>query len=218
MELNADLSNLAVVHAADMPWLPSPSAGVERRMLSRVGGEQAIATSLVRYAARSSFPPHGHARGEEFLVLDGVFEDEHGRYPTGSYVRNPPGSAHAPRSSECCIIFVRLRQFREDDDQQVEDLPPLSSGGELAMAARQLFVGPDEHVVIERSEPHAGVDFETHGGLDLLMLAGELHACGESLKPWSWLRLPAVIPLIGTTAATGCTAWIKTVAPWPVRR
>jgi quercetin dioxygenase-like cupin family protein len=218
MELNADLSNLAVVHAADMPWLPSPSAGVERRMLYRVGGKQAIATSLVRYAARSSFPSHGHARGEEFLVLDGVFEDEHGRYPTGSYVRNPPGSAHAPRSSEGCIIFVRLRQFREDDDQQVVDLPPLSSGGELAMAARQLFVGPDEHGIIERLEPHAGVDFETHGGLELLMLAGELHACGESLKPWSGLRLPAAIPLIGKTAATGCTAWIKTVAPWPVRR
>ena len=218
MELNADLSNLAVVHAADMPWLPSPSAGVERRMLYRVGDEHAIATSLVRYAAGSSFPSHCHARGEEFLVLDGVFEDEHGRYPTGSYVRNPPGSEHAPRSSEGCIIFVRLRQFRADDDRQIVDLPALSSGGELAMVPRQLFVGPDEHVVIKALEPHAGVDFEAHGGLELLILAGELHACGERLKPWSWLRLPAAIPLIGEVAATGCTAWIKTAAPWPLRR
>jgi anti-sigma factor ChrR (cupin superfamily) len=34
--------------------------------------------------------------GEEFLVLEGTFSDERGDYPRGSYVRNPPGTAHAP--------------------------------------------------------------------------------------------------------------------------
>ncbi|QIG92925.2 cupin domain-containing protein [Bradyrhizobium sp. 6(2017)] len=186
-------------------------------MLYRVGGEQAIATSLVRYASGSAFSSHSHPQGEEFLVLDGVFEDEHGRYPSGSYVRNPPGSAHAPRSREGCTIFVRLRQFRDDDEQHVVDLPPSSNGGGVAMVPRPLFAGPDEHVVIKGFE-RAGIDFAMHGGLELLILAGEIYACGERLKPWSWLRVPADIPFIGEVTAAGCTAWIKTAAPWPVRR
>ena len=73
-------------------------AGVERRMLDRIGDEVARATSIVRYAAGSRFSPHTHGGGEEFLVLDGVFQDEHGDYPAGSYVRNPPTSRHTPGS------------------------------------------------------------------------------------------------------------------------
>ena len=214
MELNADLSRPTVVHAASLPWVPSPTAGVQRRMLYRVGGERAIATSIVRYAARSSFPSHSHPGGEEFLVLDGVFEDEHGRYPAGSYVRNPPGSAHAPRSSEGCIIFVRLRQFRDGDGRHVVDLPPLLVGRRSAFMPRPLFAGLDEHIVIMSFEPYTGIDFVAHRGLELLVLEGQLSACGERLEPWSWLRLPADAPLTGAAARIGCTAWVKTAAPW----
>lgn len=68
---------------------------------------QARATSLVRYQPGSHFSAHEHGGGEEILVLDGVFEDEHGYYPAGSYLRNPPGSRHTPGSTEGCVIFVR---------------------------------------------------------------------------------------------------------------
>jgi anti-sigma factor ChrR (cupin superfamily) len=39
MEINADFSQRAVVHAAQLPWVPSPIAGVERHMLDRIGDE-----------------------------------------------------------------------------------------------------------------------------------------------------------------------------------
>ena len=98
MQLNADFTQRAVVHAATLEWSPSPIAGVERRMLDRIGGEVARATSIVRYAPHSHFSRHTHEGGEEFFVLEGVFQDEHGDYPAGSYVRNPPTSAHTPGS------------------------------------------------------------------------------------------------------------------------
>ena len=88
MELNADFSRRVAVHAARLPWVPSPMAGVERRMLDRIGDEVARATSIVRYAPGSHFSPHAHGGGEEFFVLEGVFQDEHGEFPAGSYVRN----------------------------------------------------------------------------------------------------------------------------------
>src|SRR5918993_663748 len=99
------------LHPARLPWAPSPMAGVERRMLDRVGGEVARATSIVRYAPGSRFSAHAHGGGEEFLVLEGVFSDEHGDFPTGSYVRNPPTSRHTPGSESGCTLFVKLWQF-----------------------------------------------------------------------------------------------------------
>ena len=214
MELHADLSHPALVHAGRLPWVPSPAAGVERRMLFRLGGEQAVATSIVRYAAQSSFPSHIHPGGEEFVVLDGVFEDEHGRYPVGSYVRNPPGSAHAPRSSEGCVIFVRLRQFRGDDRRHVVDLPAPLSPGRSPFTPRPLFDGLDEHVAIISWMPYAPIEFMVHGGLELLVLEGQISACSDRLDPWSWLRLPPGLPLTGAAGSAGCVAWVKTSAPW----
>ena len=106
MQLNADLSQRVVLHSAELPWEPSPATGVLRRLLAREGGEDARATSVVRYAPGAAFPPHAHPQGEEVVVLDGEFEDEHGIYPAGTYFKNPPGSAHAPRSAAGCTLFV----------------------------------------------------------------------------------------------------------------
>jgi anti-sigma factor ChrR (cupin superfamily) len=107
MELHADLIQRAVLDTSALAWLPSPMAGVERRMLDRRGGEVARATSIMRYAPGSRFERHSHGGGEEILVLDGVFLDERGRYPAGSWLRNPPGSPHRPWSDSGCSIWVK---------------------------------------------------------------------------------------------------------------
>jgi anti-sigma factor ChrR (cupin superfamily) len=54
--INADFTQRIVLATEEMPWIPSPQSGVERRLLDRIGGEVARATSLVRYAAASSSP------------------------------------------------------------------------------------------------------------------------------------------------------------------
>src|ERR1700680_3769184 len=89
MNLNSDFSARAAVHAARLDWTPSPIPGVDRRMLDRIGDEAARATSIMRYAPHSRFAAHTHGGGGEFLALDGVFQDEHGDYLAGTYVRNP---------------------------------------------------------------------------------------------------------------------------------
>ena len=92
MKIHTDLKLRVIADTTDMPWAPCPVNGIDRKMLERDGDEITRATSLVRYEPNSSFNPHQHELGEEFLVLDGVFEDEHGKYPAGTYVKNPPGS------------------------------------------------------------------------------------------------------------------------------
>src|SRR5262249_21253458 len=115
MKIRIDYTKTEHVPFDSIAWVPSPERGVERKMLERDGGEVARGTSIVRYAAGSRFAEHVHDRGEEFLVLEGTFQDEHGDYAAGTYVRNPPGSKHRPFSRGGCVIFVKLRQFAEGD-------------------------------------------------------------------------------------------------------
>ncbi|MEM8769874.1 MAG: cupin domain-containing protein, partial [Pseudomonadota bacterium] len=114
MDIRADLKLEARLRPEEWEWVDSPQPGVRRVMLDRVGDEVAVATSFVRYDAESRFPGHGHEKGEEFIVLEGEFGDEHGRFPPLSYVRNPPGSHHVPFSDPGCLIWVKLRQFQND--------------------------------------------------------------------------------------------------------
>ena len=48
MEINADFDKRVVVHAATLPWVPSPMPGVDRRMLDRIGGKRAAALNPIR--------------------------------------------------------------------------------------------------------------------------------------------------------------------------
>lgn len=212
MELNADFSLRAAVHAAQMPWVPSPTAGVDRRMLDRIGAEVARATSIVRYAPASSFPAHVHGGGEEFLVLDGVFQDEHGAFPAGSYIRNPPQSRHTPGSDSGCTIFVKLWQFDPEDRTQVRldsGARPYLSTDRPGVESVALFRGPDEDVRLERWAPGADIELAAWGGLELLVLAGGFEEAGESFEPLSWLRLPVGMPLHVTVGPEGCRVWSK---------
>ncbi len=114
VNINADYTQRVVLNHHDLPWIASPAAGVERRLLERIGDEVARATSIVRYQPGTRFPVHTHELGEEILVLDGVFSDEAGDYPAGTYLMNPPGSSHSPRSESGCMLFVKLRHLGPD--------------------------------------------------------------------------------------------------------
>jgi anti-sigma factor ChrR (cupin superfamily) len=213
MHLNADFSRRAVVHAGTLDWVASPMAGVHRRMLDRIGDEVARATSIVRYAPASHFSPHVHDGGEEFLVLDGVFQDEYGDYPTGSYVRNPPTSRHTPGSPAGCTIFVKLWQFDLADRTQVrigtESRSFVPAVVRPSVSILPLFQDSVEQVRLEQWAPGAAVDIAAPGGLELLVLAGSFTEQGEQFVEHSWLRLPSGAPFAGVTGPVGCCVWVK---------
>lgn len=213
MKLNADFSKRAVVHAAQAPWLDSPMAGVQRRMLDRIGEEVARATTIVRYAPKSHFSPHVHGGGEEFLVLEGVFEDEHGAYPAGSYIRNPPQSSHTPGSEEGCVILVKLWQFDLDDRKGVRLAPDDITFYELAgrPGVRRSLLHEDEReqVFLEQWAPGATIEWEGHDGLEVFVTKGSFQEREESFSYQSWLRLPPGEPLSALVGDKGAQVWIK---------
>lgn len=214
MELNSDFSRRVAVHGAKLAWVPSPIAGVDRRMLERIGAEVARATSIVRYAPHSHFSPHTHGGGEEFLVLEGVFQDEHGDFPVGSYIRNPPTTSHTPGSASGCTIFVKLWQFDPSDRQQVriDTTKDTFSRAKYRPGVETitLFVDDFEAVRLERWAPGAHVALDLPAGGELLVLDGSFVEADDCFEPQSWLRLPVGGRLSATAGAGGCNVWIKT--------
>jgi len=211
--INADFSERVVIATDEMPWIASPQAGVERRMLDRIGGEVARATSLVRYAAASSFPAHEHALGEEFLVLDGIFSDEHGDYPAGTYVRNPPLSRHTPRTAPGCTIFMKLRQMSATERERIViDTSKAAWEPTARTGLRRLPLHADsggEDVALERLEPGAVLaETDCPAGEEILVLTGELRDGDGSYGPGTWIRNPAGYRrALGSNG--GATYWVK---------
>ena len=213
-DINSDFTQRVVVHSAQIPWMASPIVGVDRRMLDRIGDEVARATTVVRYAPKSHFSAHTHGGGEEFLVLDGVFQDEHGDFPVGSYIRNPPTTSHTPGSETGCTILVKLWQFDPADRQHVRIdtskltfTPMPDRKGVQAMA---LFADESENVRLERWAPGASIELDLKGGGEFFVLEGFFSEGGDQLERGSWLRLPAGGYLRATAGNNGCKVWVKT--------
>ena len=111
--INGDLPSVPWWTRHSMEWAPSPSGSVRRKRVHLVGPpESGQVTSVVRYEPHSRLPTHDHPEGEEILVLEGVFSDEHGDWPAGTFLLNPEGFRHTPFSEPGCVLFVKLRQFR----------------------------------------------------------------------------------------------------------
>jgi anti-sigma factor ChrR (cupin superfamily) len=192
MKLHADLALRAVVHAGTLDWTPSPEPGVERKMLERDGAEVARATSLVRFAAGARFSSHRHDLGEEMLVLAGVFSDDDGDFGAGIYLRNPPGSAHAPWSEQGCLLFVKLRQMEPKERRRVAIDPRALRWGELqpGVWVLELHSGAHERVELVRLDAGASITLEDAGGEEALLLDGSAQDGLGVYARYSWFRNP----------------------------
>jgi anti-sigma factor ChrR (cupin superfamily) len=212
--VNSDFSQRIVIATNELPWIPSPQRGVERRPLDRIGSEVARATSLVRYAPGSAFPAHDHALGEEFLVLDGIFSDELGDYAAGTYVRNPPGSHHSPRTTPGCIILVKLRQMALTERKRtvIDTTTADWRHGDVEGHTRLDLYGASqdaERVTMERLRAGAMLPvMECSAGEELFVRAGDLVDEHGAYGPGTWIRNPAGYRR-SLKSAGGATYWAK---------
>jgi quercetin dioxygenase-like cupin family protein len=214
VRINAEFAEKAIVVPKESDWVCSPESGVDRIMLDRIGDEVARATSIVRYAPGSSFARHEHAAGEEFLVLDGVFSDEHADYSVGTYVRNPPGSEHSPYSKNGCRILVKLRQFDPRDLSHVvvdtADSTAWPSLSDTGMNILKLHEFGNERVMMMRLDKGRPLPIESDpGGLEILVISGSIIDEDDELAAETWLRYPAGQEN-GVVASSDSVLWVKT--------
>jgi anti-sigma factor ChrR (cupin superfamily) len=213
VELNADFSERVIVRAEDNAWVASPMPGVDRMMLDRVGDEVARATTIVRYGPNSAFSSHVHDGGEEFIVLEGVFSDEYGDFPAGSFIRNPPTSSHTPRSEHGATIFVKLWQFDPEDRTHVrlaiDEVNPVAAVDRPGVAIQPLFEDAHESARVETWDAGMDGEIEALGGAELLVLNGTATERGETLTERSWVRVPDGQSLQIKAGPQGVRFWLK---------
>lgn len=195
--INGDLRRRVRMDTEQMEWQPSPSPSVWRKRLHLVGGaEKGQVTSIVRYEPDSSFPSHEHPEGEEILVLEGTFSDEHGDWPAGTYLLHPEGFRHAPFSGEGCVLFVKLRQYAGEGRARVRidtNTAPWEATEPPGIEVMTLYRDPRfaDVTQLERWTPGTAPGLQRReGGLEILVLQGELEDEHDSYGPGTWLRLP----------------------------
>ncbi|WP_295893897.1 cupin domain-containing protein [uncultured Vibrio sp.] len=214
-KVNADFDQRIVIRPKDYVWVDSPMPGVERMMLDRIGDEVARATSIVRYTPMSEFSAHLHTGGEEFLVLEGTFSDEHQDYPKGSYVRNPIGTEHQPRiGKDGATIFVKLQQFDQGDrEQKVIDTQSQTwqQGLVEGLTVMPLHEFQAEHVALVKWAPHTRFNSHQHwGGEEIVVLEGTFYDEHGEYPAGTWLRSPHLSQHQPFTKEEGALIYVKT--------
>jgi len=213
--LNQDYSKRIVINTLNKDWQPSPVSGVERVYLERNDkGEKAKASSIVKFLPESSFDMHTHEYGEEFLVLEGVFSDQYGDYPKGTYVRNPDKSSHNPFSKDGCTIFVKLRQFNKNDAKRVVKKTyglPWHRGLVSGLFVMPLHEYEAEHAALVKWEPNTIFNAHKHwGGEEILVLEGVFYDEFGSYPKGSWIRSPHLSQHAPFTKDEGALIFVKT--------
>ncbi|KAL7564784.1 hypothetical protein ACA910_021047 [Epithemia clementina (nom. ined.)] len=214
MKVNADFRLFAATRFDATKYIPSPSYGVNRFMLDRIGDEKARATTIVEYEPNSKFPEHTHIGGEEFLVLEGTFKDQFGEFPAGTYVRNPIDSKHAPWvDDDGCTIFVKLLQMADTSEGTTPIHVDLEKAKATAKESAALGMVAElyrndqtgERVEICWTEPdkEVGLADGEAGGEELFVIKGSVVCQGTEYAKWGWLRFPAELVEERKTLRTG---------------
>jgi anti-sigma factor ChrR (cupin superfamily) len=213
MNIHSDYSQRVAIHQEALSWIPSPVPGIERRMLDRVGDEVARATSIVRYLPGSQFTKHQHELGEEILVLEGQFSDEHGDYPAGTYIKNPPGTSHAPFTETGCLLFVKLRHLHPDDLQShIIDTKTATWYPGLVPGLSVLPLSEFEatHTAMVRWAPKTYFNPHRHyGGEEIFVVEGVFEDEHGRYPAGSWIRSPH-LSIHKPYSVEGCTIFVKT--------
>ncbi|MFV0276127.1 MAG: cupin domain-containing protein [Parahaliea sp.] len=196
--INGDIGRRVVVDTGQMPWSTGFRAGVEQKVLHRVGPvETAQLTAIVRYEPGTRLPRQDTLEGEETLVLEGTLSNKQGDWPAGSYLLNPAGFHHSSWTEQGCTLFVKLRQYpgsgRDQIAVQSRDLPWQLSVRRNAQWKKLYAQEPyTDFMRLEAWDTPAELgQLNFPRGVELLVIKGGFADALGQYDTHSWLRIPA---------------------------
>jgi len=186
---NTDLSKKVMINTTKEFLISSPSGGVKRIPLEREGAESGRTTSIVEYIAGTAFQSHSHPLGEEIFVLEGIFSDENGDYPAGTYIRIPPGTSHAPFSKKGCKIFIKLNQMDPQDKKQVV-IDTNNTSWHPGYGNLEVMSLTENAALVKWPKGERFLEHRHHGGEEIFVLKGEFIDEHGRYPKGTWIRSP----------------------------
>ncbi len=186
---NMDLSKKVRINTTKEIFISSPADGVNRIPLEREDAESGRTTSIVEYIAGAASQSHSHPLGEEIFVLEGIFSDENGDYPAGTYIRNPPGTSHAPYSKKGCKIFVKLNQMDPNDKEQVV-IDTNKTSWHPGYGDLEVLPLTEKAALVKWPKDARFVEHSHHGGEEIFVLRGEFIDEHGRYPKGTWIRSP----------------------------
>ena len=214
--IHNDVSSRAAVLQTSLTWHQTTFTGIWFGCFeSDDKVQEHPVTMLTRFDPGGFFPLHGHAGGEEILVLQGNFADETGVHSPGTYMLNPEGFIHRPYSDEGCLTFVKLRQHGGTTRQQVRTniyesswQPGSSPQVEMKMLYEQ--EGFPEKVWVERWQPGTAFSNVVESEVkEIFVIEGTWSDDLGDYPTGSWLRY-SPNSSYSPSSATGCLVYVKT--------
>ena len=99
------------VEVDDLPWKPTPCAGIEMKVLVE-DPATGLLTALFRWQPGAELSLHEHVEIEQTFVLEGSLADEEGEVTAGNYVWRPKGNRHIARSPNGALVLSMFLQAR----------------------------------------------------------------------------------------------------------
>lgn len=192
---NADFTAKAIEDPAIESWVGTNEDGVYAKLIEAVLSSEPRLTMLIKFEPGGFYDLRQHHGGEEFLVLEGELNDANGIYETGCYVRNPRGTQHILTSSNGCILFAKLGEFAETDEEHrvisTLDESLWLPGPVEATRVIPLHMHDCRSVLMIRWHESArfkpGIDPQ---GEEIYVIAGELRDDTNSYTTGTWIRNP----------------------------
>ena len=177
-------------------------------------GEFARASSIVTFESGSKFDNHIHDNGEEIFVLEGIFSDQYGDYPEGTYIRNPHNTDHMPFSNDGCKILVKLRQFKDGDNPRIIKNTMTSEwfqGLVPGLKVMPLHEYKTEHAAMVKWQPDTQFNAHRHwGGEEIFVIDGVFYDEFGSYPKGTWIRSPHLSEHKPFTKKEGALIFVKT--------
>jgi anti-sigma factor ChrR (cupin superfamily) len=215
--VNADPTQCVVVNTNEIPWEPTEHPGVSRKMLEFVSDpRKGRETSLLKFEPGARMPAETLTDRLDILVIEGTFSDGVGNHGPHTFIRNPPGSHHAPASKEGCVIYAKWRVPIHADagERIVIDAKTAQWMAFPHRGADVLHLYPNKDGIetsrIGNVHPNRKLPSHDHSiGEETLVLEGVLKDEYTSYSQGFWFRMPCDMPHAPYTESQNCKMLIR---------
>ncbi len=112
VNMNSDYEKRALIDTNKIQWQEINSKNVLKKIFAIKDKEE---TSFIKLNEGSSLNQNSIVNSVEIFVLEGVYENEYGKFSEGTYLKLPKEDESLVKSEKACVIFRKTNHIKDDE-------------------------------------------------------------------------------------------------------